>query len=289
MVWEILHSRLAIAGVLTKSSQITHGEFASLELEIPVFLHAFPGRLINAEKDVFIPPMSHEPQDRLIADSTQLGSENPRRFSETLHAIREKANDTKVASKPEGRQGQNLTLNHLLELAGPKGHVFLIVFLILPFLQPIPLPGLSTLVGLSIAMLGIFMALERPPKLPDRLGKAGIDADIILRISGVLESIMTRLEKILRPRGRALFQMSWFRRVHGVLLVIHAALLSLPLPIPLSNFLPAFVVFLFALGVLEEDLLVLVVGYIAALVNAAFFIALVVLPYFGIKASLANV
>jgi hypothetical protein len=68
-----------------------------------------------------------------------------------------------------------------------------------------------------------------------------------------------------------------------VLWILHAVVFSLPLPIPLSNAFPAAVIFLIALGILEEDLAVIVLAYIGGLANVAFFAGLLALPALGWK------
>ena len=176
-----------------------------------------------------------------------------------------------------------MSLRELLNAVGPKGHVFLTVFLVLPFLQPIPLPGVSTVFGITIAFVGGFMALGRAPWLPDRFGRVVVESSTLFRICSALEKIMSKLEWLVKPRGRAIFDQTWFRRTNGALLFVHGLIMAAPLPIPFSNFLPALVLFLVALGSLEEDVWMIVAGYFAVVVNAAFFAALVILPYYGIK------
>jgi hypothetical protein len=62
---------------------------------------------------------------------------------------------------------------------------------------------------------------------------------------------------------------------------VHALVFSLPLPIPLSNAFPAVVILLMALGILEEDLGVIVVAYVGAVANLMFFAGLIALPALG--------
>jgi hypothetical protein len=189
------------------------------------------------------------------------------RFSETLHRLRERADKGPT------------TLHDLLECVGPKGHTFLTLFLVLPFMQPIPLPGVSTAFGLVIALVGAFIALGRPPSLPAKLAAHAIDGKTLARICAALERLAVRLEKIIRPRGRLVFRTDWFHRTTGILIFINGVLLSLPLPIPFSNFLPALVLFLASIATLEEDGLVMIGAYIACAATAAFFTAIVYAPY----------
>jgi hypothetical protein len=175
----------------------------------------------------------------------------------------------------------DLNLRELVALFGPRGHAFLTLFLVLPFLQPIPLPGFSTIMGLVMALAGLFMMLDRPPWVPQRYGGIKIEKQFLRRIERALESLLLRLERIVRPRGVYLFAKPWFRTLNGFLLCLHGVILSIPLPIPFSNFLPALVLFLIALGSLEEDAVVIVAGYTATVVNAVFFVLLVLAPFYA--------
>lgn len=196
------------------------------------------------------------------------------RFSDTLDRLR-------VASESAEK---SLTLARVVELFGPKGHVLLILFLNLPFCQPIPIPGVSTALGLCMMLVAYFMIIDKPPWIPQRLAKINIDKKFLTQISKRLEWLMKRLEKMIKQRGRVYFQQPSTRVTTGILLLMHAFLLSLPLPIPFSNFFPALALLLLSLGTLEEDGVVMLLGYLAVLACAAFFTALVVIPYLGVKA-----
>lgn len=192
-----------------------------------------------------------------------------RRFTETLRGIERRAAEGPVS------------IGELLTLCGPQGHGFLAVFLVLPFLQPIPLPGLSSAIGVLLMILGVFVALRRPPWLPRRLANVRVESDVVLRICTSLERLLGALEHVVKPRAQWLFAQRWFRLSNGVVWIVHAGLFSLPLPIPLSNAFPAVVILLMALGILEEDLGVIVLAYLGGLANVVFFTALVALPALG--------
>jgi hypothetical protein len=198
-----------------------------------------------------------------------------RRFSETLLAIRARA------------AGGPVTLDELFELSGPQGHGFLTIFLILPFLQPIPFPGFSTVIGLILATIGVFVALDRPPWLPRRFAAYSVEPAVVLRLCAALEKLLARMERLIKPRVKTVFAHRWFRVLNGTCWVLNALALSLPLPIPFSNFVPAVVVLLFALGTMEEDFVVILLAWIGTIASAAFFAALVILPMLGWQAMAA--
>jgi hypothetical protein len=59
------------------------------------------------------------------------------------------------------------------------------------------------------------------------------------------------------------------RRFFGLCLVLNAALMALPLPIPFTNLLPAYTILVLSVGSFESDGVFLLVGY--GLTGATFF------------------
>lgn len=206
-----------------------------------------------------------------MSDPTNVTAEaaDHQRFSDIIARIEERA-----AWGP-------VTLEELFTICGPRGQGFVAVFLILPFLQPIPLPGLSSAIGLVLALIGLFVALRRPPWLPRRLARVSVEPATVLRISTRLRKLLGAVEHVVRPRAAWLFSHRWFRATNGILWIVHAILFSLPFPIPLSNSFPAVVVLLLALGTLEEDFALIALGYLGAVANVLFFGGLLALPALG--------
>ena len=62
--------------------------------------------------------------------------------------------------------------------------------------------------------------------------------------------------------------------VHGLMIFILGLFLALPLPVPLSNITAAWSILLISLGILEDDGLIVGIGYLAALSTAAIFVFL---------------
>jgi hypothetical protein len=60
-----------------------------------------------------------------------------------------------------------------------------------------------------------------------------------------------------------------------ILLILNSILLALPLPIPFSNALPAWMIFFQALGHLEEDGFFIVLSYLQTAICLVYFVFLV--------------
>ena len=63
-----------------------------------------------------------------------------------------------IAELPEDR----LTLGELLQVFGDEGLLLLTILLTLVFLVPVSIPGVSTVFGAAILLVGISRVLRRP-------------------------------------------------------------------------------------------------------------------------------
>lgn len=91
---------------------------------------------------------------------------------------------------------------------------------------------------------------------------------------GATRRLVSWLEYFLKPRLTRVVQWRLIRQSMGAVILCSGMLLLLPLPIPFSNFLPAFTVVLLAAAMLEDDGYVAVVGGGVFLLTLAFFAAI---------------
>jgi hypothetical protein len=166
---------------------------------------------------------------------------------------------------------ENVTLREVFALLHGRGYVLLVMFLALPFCQPIPLPGLSTPLGLIIAIIGVRLALGHKPWLPNKLLDTRLSPKLFKRVFELTAKIVAWFERFLRPRLLQLTASPRLEQLHAVPLVICAFLLLLPVPVPFSNVLPAWGVLLICGGLLERDGKCIIAGYGATLVSIAYF------------------
>lgn len=167
----------------------------------------------------------------------------------------------------------DITLNEIIFIFGLDGHSILILFLVMPFLQPIPLLGLSTPFGLFIAFVAIFAFLNKPPRIPEKWGNKKISAHIVSKIAEGAEKIIKKMQFLFKPRMSYFFGHP-FSIINVTVIVINAALLALPLPIPFSNIFPAWAIFLQAFAKLEEDGFLVMLSYIQTLICFGYFFIL---------------
>jgi hypothetical protein len=167
---------------------------------------------------------------------------------------------------------ETVTLREVMTLLHGRGYVLLIMLLALPFCTPIPLPGLSTPLGLIIMIIGVRLALGAKPWLPRRLLDTRLPPKLFAKVFAFTRKIVVWFERLLRPRLLWLTASPRLEQLHAVPVVICAFLLLLPLPVPFSNVVPAWGVMLIAGGLLERDGGFIIAGYVASIVAVAYFI-----------------
>lgn len=186
----------------------------------------------------------------------------PRKLSEELADLRARSGERAV------------TLREVLYTLGGRGYMLLVLLLALPFITPIPLPGLSTPFGLAIALIALRLSLGQRPLLPKNLQRRELPAGFIGKLFLVAEKIFRFFEKFLRPRFTYLTDTPLLVQLHAVLMLLAALALLLPLPIPFTNSFPAWTIMLVAAGLLERDGFFILAGYVVFAAGVLYFVFL---------------
>ncbi|MFZ9682707.1 MAG: exopolysaccharide biosynthesis protein [Cephaloticoccus sp.] len=161
----------------------------------------------------------------------------------------------------------------ILQLRG-RAYTLLLLLLALPFITPIPLPGLSTPFGAAIALIALRLALGQRPWLPRKLQRKQLPAGFFDRVFAVAGKVIALLESFLRPRLALISVPEPMLQLHALFILISALVLLLPLPIPFSNSFPAWTILLLAAGMLERDGLFILLGYLVFGLGVLYFILL---------------
>ena len=168
-------------------------------------------------------------------------------------------------------QNGPVRLVEIVEVLKGRGYRFLIVLLCLPFLTPIPLPGVSTVIGLVIALIGFRLALGQKPHLPQRLMQKELPPRILPKVLRASSRLVGAFERLSKPRLQFFYRHAAFQRLGGVLIALCGLKLLLPLPIPMSNFFPGVSAALLAAGSFEEDGVVFLAGLVTFAISLAYF------------------
>lgn len=169
---------------------------------------------------------------------------------------------------------QPLTLNRLLQDTGGRGLFLVVILLSLPFITPIPLPGVSTVLGLVIGLLAVRLAVGLPPALPKTLGDRSLDAGSSRKILAASVKLIRLIEKLARPRFSAWLDWRAVRFFNAGLMALMAFLLMLPFPPfpPFTNSLPAWSLIILAASMMEEDGALIWAGYSLSVATAIYLV-----------------
>jgi hypothetical protein len=174
-----------------------------------------------------------------------------------------------IAGLPE----DHLTLGELLEVFGDEGLLLLTMLLTLVFLIPVSIPGVSTVFGAAILLVGISRLVGRPLWLPARLRAKALPVDRLRPgLAGGMVWVQ-RLERISRPhRLRALVNGRIQNLCNNLAFILAALLLMAPFGfVPFSNTLPALALLFLAAGLIQRDGVAVLLGYLANVGTIVYF------------------
>ena len=184
-------------------------------------------------------------------------------LADDLRRLEEKAN------------GMPISMGEVLATLEDRGHAVAILLLAAPFVI-IPIPGLSTIVGMAVLMLSFGVLLNTKPWLPKFIAKRQISPEGLRRLVGGTTKVLSRMERLVKPRMKWLTSKAW-HWVIGFSLVWATIALMLPIPIPGNNIPPAIGVLLLALGLLERDGLFVLIGHLYTLIMWVILIVVAIL------------
>jgi hypothetical protein len=168
-------------------------------------------------------------------------------------------------------RGQTVSVRGLMELVGEQGLLIVCVFLSIPFLFPVAIPGTSTIFGLLIGLIGLGVMANRLPWLPARLLDHPLQSRHVTSVLSKGAEWARRFERLIRPRWLVLTHGPTVNRLNGLMLIVAAVSLLVPLPmVPFSNTIPALGIALLALGMVERDGALVLVGHLATLAGAVY-------------------
>lgn len=160
----------------------------------------------------------------------------------------------------EIRELPHITLGKVVEHVEGEALIIVCLIAIMPFMQPIPIPGLSSVLGLIVFFQGLGLMFAGKPFLTKKLKELTITHErfeMIYKAAVKFSNFTSKISAFKHPLTN--HRISLF--VAGLCITFSAAFLSLPLPIPFSNFIPALSIFLICIGLLEEDFVIMLLGY----------------------------
>lgn len=222
-------------------------------------------------------------------------TDGPRvRIAAGIERLRRRSRETRrtsemLAALVDAEAPARLTVGEILDQLGERAFgAFLIVFA-LPNLVPVPIPGLSALLGIPLILISGQLCLRWPrPWLPRWLADRSFAKEDLDRAFTRGLPYLARLERLCRPRWQFM-SVPTTERVIGLVCLALSAILFLP--IPFANLLPAAAICLFGLAIAERDGLVgglgLLLGLTSGVIALGVVLAFVEAAYFLLSRALA--
>lgn len=153
--------------------------------------------------------------------------------------------------------GDSVTLGWILERMEERAFGLFLLVLALPCCIPF-LYGLPQVVALPLMLVSVQILFGRTsPWLPERLATRTVTVAGLRNLSSRAEPRLRRIEAVSRPRLTALTRPP-LDRIVGLALVGFSA--SILVPLPLTNTVPGFAVVVSAMGLLQRDGVLVVLG-----------------------------
>nr|WP_263011680.1 MULTISPECIES: exopolysaccharide biosynthesis protein [unclassified Laspinema] len=180
----------------------------------------------------------------------------------------------------EEERSEGVILADIILLAGERIFGFLFVFLALPSALPLPAPGYSTPFGIVIFILAVqLVAGAQRPWMPNRVMNYPI---ALSKVQGILKAGIPWLEKIellSRPRLTYMCTTLGGRVVIGSAIALMA--ISMMIPIPGTNTLPAMGIFVTGFGLLDDDGAITLAGLVLCVMGFILSSSILMALWFG--------
>lgn len=174
------------------------------------------------------------------------------------------------------RLPESLTVRELLRSCGEQGLLLFCCILTFPFLLPVSVPGVSTVFGALIVLIGVGVTFNRVPWLPRKLMDKKLARASLQPALEKGADVFTKVDRLSKPRLLALTHGASTNRFNGFMLFVAGVLLMAPFGlVPLTNTLPALAALFFAIGILQRDGYAILAGHGMTLGTIGYFGALI--------------
>lgn len=192
----------------------------------------------------------------------------------SIEELKQESLGEKLETVIQKMPARDITLIEILDIIGNDSLMFVTIFLSLVFLIPVSIPGVSTVFGSAILLIGIARLFNRKLWFPEKIANRTISAEKLIK---VLERALVwfgRFEKISKPH-----RLAWLASegtLNNLSFILGALLLMVPFGfVPFSNTIPAVALILLAIGIIQKDGVILLLGHLANIATIVYFSALV--------------
>ena len=177
-------------------------------------------------------------------------------------------------------EGNHVTLTNILKIVDKRVFGVLFILLALPSALPVPAPGYSIPFGILLFILAAqLVAGASNPWIPKRLAHHPFQLE---KAQGILNAgvpWLKRVEAITHPRLTFVCRGFFGRVFIGSAIAVMA--ISMMIPIPGTNTIPAIGIFVLGFGLFEEDGAISLLGLAICAMGLAVSTSIVIAIYWG--------
>lgn len=175
-----------------------------------------------------------------------------------------------------------VTLASILNIAGERVFGFLFVLLALPSALPVPAPGYSVPFGILLLILAVQLIIGRQrPWFPEKWLNHQIPIE---KVQGFIKAGLPWLQKIeliSRPRLTPICTSLIGRIIIGCAIALMA--MSMMIPIPGTNTIPAIGIFITGFGLLDDDGAISLAGLVVCVIGLTLSSLILMFGYEAVK------
>lgn len=181
------------------------------------------------------------------------------------HLSRRSRLSTLLRHVSRGGAPGRITIGELMDTIGNRAFGVLMFVFAAPIALPIPVPGISAILGVPLLLLTWqLMVGRRHPLLPASIRRRSFDRRDFSRLVDRIVPWLERVEQMIGPRHLWLTEPAGERLIGSFGFALSIALF---VPVPFGNMLPALALALLALGILERDGRVILAGGLVGMVG----------------------
>jgi hypothetical protein len=192
-----------------------------------------------------------------------------------------KASDilNQLASKPID---EKTSIRELLENFHENGFVLAMIFFALPVAIPLPYPpGFTTVMGTPLIILAFQMLIGYDKiHLPSKVNNYQINNTTLAMIAAKTVPMLRTMEQYIKPRF-SFTQSVYCEQLVGFMSLMCA--ISVAIPLPLTNAIPALGIVVMSLGLLNRDGLIVLLGFVVSIIGLLIASSAIIASWIGVK------
>lgn len=174
--------------------------------------------------------------------------------------------DTLAIFRSKSQKG-SINVHRVFKILGGKELDVAIICIAAPFCLPMHIPFLSIPFGALIMFIGVRMYLGKGVWLPRSLMDKELSVRGVGRVAKVGMGMIKVIKTVVHPRMEYCCYRRIFRKMNSILVVCLGLVLFIPCPMPIATLSASLALLGISLGLLNDDGLVVVVGYVFSILT----------------------